>query len=174
MKRYHTISDSFGRISMLKLTRKADYGLISLKHMAMKQGCASAREIADTYGIPLPLLAKVLQTLAKNGFVQSEHGANGGYRLRIAPGEITALAVIRSIDGPVFLTSCVTAGSECGVGSRCNVREPLRKVHTAIEQLLESMTIADMCEVEEPAPAGDCGVPQDAPLSRLISVQPVV
>jgi FeS assembly SUF system regulator len=136
---------------MLKLTRKADYGLIALKHMAVKNGSASAREIADAYGIPLPLLSKVLQKLARTGFVLSEHGANGGYRLRRAAAAITALEVIRSIDGPVFLTSCFTEGTECGLAARCNVREPLRKVHEGIQNLLGQMTIADMCEDEEPA-----------------------
>ena len=140
---------------MLKLTRKADYGLISLKHMAMKNGSASAREIADTYGIPLPLLAKVLQKLAKAGFVQSEHGAAGGYRLRRDARELSALEVIRTIDGPVFLTSCFTDGLECGLAQRCNVREPLRKVHEGIQRLLGNMTIADMCQDEDGA-AG-CG-----------------
>ena len=67
---------------MLKLTKKADYGLIALKHLAVKrEGSSSAHEIADTYGIPLPLLSKILQKLCKAGFVKSEHGTNGGYRL---------------------------------------------------------------------------------------------
>ena len=134
---------------MLKLTRKADYGLISLKHMAMKNGSASAREIADSYGIPLPLLSKVLQKLGRSGFVQSEHGANGGYRLRRNADQITALEVIRSIDGPIFLTSCFTEGEECGLSSKCNVREPLSKVHEGIQNLLANITIADMCEDED-------------------------
>ena len=60
---------------MLKLTKKADYGLISLKHLAVKNHSASAKEIADAYGIPLPLLSKVLQKLVKNGFLISERGA---------------------------------------------------------------------------------------------------
>ena len=134
---------------MLKLTRKADYGLISLKHMAMKSGSASAREISDAYGIPLPLLSKVLQKLARSGFVTSEHGATGGYRLRRPASDISALQVIRSIDGPVFLTSCFTDVSDCGVAQRCNVREPLRKVHEAIQGLLENLSIADMCDPGE-------------------------
>lgn len=134
---------------MLKLTRKADYGLIALKHMAVKNGSASAREISDSYGIPLPLLSKVLQKLARTGFVQSEHGANGGYRLRRAAADITALEVIRSIDGPIFLTSCFTEHAECGLAGKCNVREPLRKVHEGIQNLLEQMSIADMCDAEE-------------------------
>jgi len=145
---------------MLKLSRKADYGLISLKHMAMTHSSASAREIAEAYGIPLPLLAKVLQKLARTGFLQSENGANGGYRLRRRADEITALEVIRTIDGPVFLTSCSTGhNGGCVVSDRCNVREPLRKVHDGIQSLLAGITIADMCdEREEPTPA--CATPQ--------------
>lgn len=134
---------------MLKLTKKADYGLISLKHLAMKRGSASAKEISDAYGIPLPLLSKVLQKLTRSRFLQSEHGTNGGYRLASDPRRITALEVIRSIDGPVFMTSCYTEASNCGVSDKCNVREPLRKVHEGIQSLLESITIADMCEGED-------------------------
>ncbi|MDZ4803106.1 MAG: Rrf2 family transcriptional regulator [Bryobacteraceae bacterium] len=154
---------------MLKLTRKADYGLIALKHMASKSGSASAREISDTYGIPLPLLSKVLQKLARNGFVTSEHGALGGYRLRRDASKITTLEVIRSIDGPIFLTSCFTEAHECGLAGKCNVREPLRKVHEEIQRLLENISIADMCD-EEDAVAG-CG-PGSLKLEALISVGP--
>ncbi len=94
---------------MLKLTKKADYGLIALKHLAVSGGpSASAKEIAETYGIPLPLLSKILQKLAKSGFLRSEHGTNGGYRLARDPREISALEVIRSIDGPIVLTACFT------------------------------------------------------------------
>jgi Rrf2 family protein len=141
---------------MLKLTKKADYGLISLKHLALKNGSASAKEIADSYGIPLPLLSKVLQKLTHSGFLQSEHGTNGGYRLRRDPRKITALEVIRSIDGPIFLASCFTANGECGVSDRCNVREPLRKVHEGIQNLLENMSISDMCDEEEGSSSTGC------------------
>jgi Rrf2 family protein len=143
------MSDWFGPILMLKLTKRADYGLISLKHLAVNHGCASAKEISDAYGIPLPLLSKILQKLARAGFLQSEHGTNGGYRLHRDPARITALEVIRAIDGPVFLTSCFTDHSDCGVASKCNVREPLRKVHEGIQKLLSEMTIADMRDDEE-------------------------
>jgi Rrf2 family protein len=137
---------------MLKLTKKADYGLISLKHLAVNEGSASAKEISDFYGIPLALLSKVLQKLARAGFLQSEHGTNGGYRLRRDPKKISALEVIHAIDGPVFLASCFDE-SGCGVAHKCNVREPLRKVHEGIQKLLSDMTIADMRDDEE---ASDC------------------
>lgn len=131
---------------MLKLTKKADYGLIALKHLALRRESqsASAKDIADTYGIPLPLLSKILQKLARNGFLRSEHGTNGGYRLARDPRDISALEVIRSIDGPIILTSCFTEHGECTHSEKCNVREPLRRVHEGILRLLGNITISDI------------------------------
>jgi Rrf2 family protein len=130
---------------MLKLTKKADYGLIALRHLAVSpRGTSSAKEIADTYGIPLPLLAKVLQKLTKENLTQSVAGTNGGYRLSRDPSKISALEVIRAIDGPIILTNCFTEHGECDQSDRCTVREPLRRVHEAILELLNTMTVQDL------------------------------
>lgn len=135
---------------MLKLTKKADYALISLRHIAVSpRGTSSAKEIADGYGIPPALLAKVLQTLTKSGFLQSVAGTNGGYKLSRSPNSITALEVIRAIDGPVVLTSCFTSQEPCGQSQSCTVREPLRRVHEAILDLLAKMTIRELTEDSE-------------------------
>ena len=135
---------------MLKLTKKADYGLIALKHLAVNSGEASssAKAIADCYGIPLPLLAKILQKLTKLGMLQSLPGTNGGYKLARSAKTITALEVIRAIDGPIILTSCFTAHGECDQSEKCTVREPLRKVHEGILNLLNTITISDMSRDE--------------------------
>jgi Rrf2 family protein len=145
---------------MLKLTKKADYGLIALRHLAVQprtssnpRGSASAKDIAASYGIPLPLLSKVLQKLTKSGFLISEQGTNGGYRLSRDPHEITALEVIRTIDGPIILTHCFTEHAECDQGPLCPVREPLRKVHEGILRLLSSISISDMSHEDMPIPA---------------------
>ncbi|HUQ94381.1 MAG TPA: Rrf2 family transcriptional regulator [Bryobacteraceae bacterium] len=141
---------------MLKLTKKADYGLIALKHLATLHpaNSASAKEIAELYHVPLPLLAKILQKLAKQSFLRSEHGTNGGYRLARPAKQITALEVIRAIDGPIILTSCFTDHGVCGQSSHCNVREPLRKIHEGILGLLASISIADMSDTETENPDG--------------------
>jgi Rrf2 family protein len=140
---------------MLKLTKKADYGLIALRHLSKQAGTASARhggtasakDIADQYRIPLPLLSKVLQTLVRNGLLMSEQGATGGYRLARDPHDINALEVIRSIDGPIILTHCFTEHADqhqCDQSQMCPVREPLRKVHEGILRLLSSISVADL------------------------------
>ncbi|MBI4876628.1 MAG: Rrf2 family transcriptional regulator [Acidobacteria bacterium] len=131
---------------MLKLTKKADYGLIALKHLATGSASVSAKDIADCYGMPLPLLSKILQKLARSGFLRSEHGASGGYRLARDAREISALEVIRAIDGPIILTSCFAGATVCGQSGKCTVREPLRRVHKGILQLLAGITISDMAQ----------------------------
>jgi len=144
---------------MLRLTKKADYSLIALKHLAARHQefrftAVSAKEVADSYGIPLPLLSKILQKLTKVGLLVSEHGTNGGYRLSRDPREISALEVIRAIDGPIILTECFTEHSHCDHSQRCSVRQPLRRIHEGILRLLESVTIQDMLQdsQDEPAP----------------------
>src|SRR5215470_9280605 len=140
---------------MLKLTKKADYGLIALCHLAGRggsrvgasPGSASAKDIAEAYRIPLPLLSKVLQKLARARLLISEQGTNGGYRLGRDASEISTLEVIRTIDGPIILTHCFTehdGAVECDQSALCPVREPLRKVHEGILRLLSGITIADL------------------------------
>jgi Rrf2 family protein len=161
---------------MLKLTKKADYGLIALRHLAKQAGTganretASAKDIADLYRIPLPLLSKVLQTLVRAGLLTSEQGATGGYRLARDPQDINTLEAIRGIDGPIILTHCFTEHADqhqCDQSQLCPVREPLRKVHEGILRLLSSITIADLSsdDMSVPSIPGMVSSIQQAPSS---------
>lgn len=137
---------------MLKLTKKADYGLIALKHLSERarasfnQPACSAKEIAEEYNIPPEAMAKILQRLVKAGLLVSHHGTNGGYALAREPRRITALEVIKAIDGPLFITACSTHRGDCDQSEKCTVREPLHKVNASIQQVLNRLTIADMSE----------------------------
>ena len=133
---------------MLKLSKKADYGLIAVKHLAMHgaEGMCSAGDIAELYSIPTPLMAKVLQKLAKHGLLTARHGSSGGYQLARDPRTITALEVINAIDGPLFITSCITSRGECYQSPTCTVREPLRRVNESILQVLSTVTVFQLSE----------------------------
>jgi len=138
---------------MLRLTKKADYSLIALKHFALRQRetgqAVSAKDVAETCGIPLPVLSKLLQKLGRAGFLVSEYGTNGGYRMARAPRLISILEVIRAIDGPVVLANCFTEPAGCDHAGRCTVRRPLRRIHEAILRLLSEVSIEDMLEDSE-------------------------
>jgi len=142
---------------MLKLTKKADYGLMAMKHLAehADRGACSAKDVAESYGIPSEALAKILQRLVKAGLLVSQHGTNGGYTLARSPEKISAFEVIRAIDGPLFITSCITVRGECDQTDRCTIREPLRRVNESIEQVLRGITIAEMREEEDVHRAAD-------------------
>jgi Rrf2 family protein len=135
---------------MLRLTKKADYGLMALKYLAEQaaSGAQSAKDIAEAYHIPPQLLAKILQTLARAGLLVSHAGTNGGYSLARSANEITAFEVIRAIDGPLFITSCITIHGACDLAGHCTIKEPLRKVNDSIKDLLSGINIADLIEAE--------------------------
>jgi FeS assembly SUF system regulator len=139
---------------MFKLSKKADYGLIAVKHLATHRSvhACSANEIAEEYGISATLMAKVLQKLARQALVAAKHGSSGGYQLAKHPDHISALDVISAIDGPVLITSCVTSHGACDATEKCSVREPLRRVNESILHVLSNVTISQMSEdPHEPA-----------------------
>jgi Rrf2 family protein len=152
---------------MLKLTKKADYGLMAMKHLAehAHQGACSAKDVAESYGIPPEALAKILQRLAKAGLLHSQHGMNGGYVLARDGHEISAYEVIRAIDGPLFITACITVRGECDQTERCTIREPLRKVNQSIEEVLKRIKIAEMTEGHD----GASGEPRKS-LAELVTL----
>jgi Rrf2 family protein len=141
---------------LLKLTKKADYGLIAMKYLAehAEKTARSAKEIAEAQGIPSELLAKILQRLVRAKLLVSLQGTNGGYKLARDSRTISAFDVIKAIEGPLFITSCITHKGACEQTSRCTVKEPLQKVSLAIEEVLSKVTIFELAQAGEPACEG--------------------
>ncbi|MCP9455529.1 MAG: Rrf2 family transcriptional regulator [Nitrospira sp.] len=138
---------------MLKLSKKADYALMALQHIASVQfgevsrgRVVNTKEIAEEYNIPLELLAKVLQTLSKSGMIESHNGPKGGYLLARSAKQITIAQILESIEGPLSLTDCSheKTGETCMQREHCNIRTPLLKIQDSIYQLLNSLTLQDM------------------------------
>ena len=138
---------------MLKLSKKADYALMALQHIASVQfgdvtpgRVVNTKEIAEEYNIPLELLAKVLQTLAKHGMIESHNGPKGGYLLARSARQLTIAQILESIEGPLGITDCSHEkdGDLCLQREHCTIRTPLLKVQDSIFQLLNNMPLEDM------------------------------
>jgi len=140
---------------MLRLSKKADYALMAMKHLAVcaDQRSSSAREIAEQYNIPVELMAKVLQRLVRRGLLVSHQGTRGGYQLARVATEISAADVIQAIEGPVTVTACSTDDGQCDQFLKCNVRDPLFKVRERILAALGECTIAELASDPAPIPA---------------------
>jgi Rrf2 family protein len=150
---------------MLRLSKKADYALIAMKHLATRPDAASAsaREVAEQYDIPVELMAKVLQRLARRGLVTSHQGTRGGYRLSRPVAQISVADIIEAIDGPLNVTACSTEDENCGQYSKCSVRDPLWKIKDRIVSALATCSLEEISAelAEEPVPV------QPAPLSFM-------
>ncbi len=144
---------------MLSLTRKSDYALVALTHLARSgDAVSSAREIADAYRIPLPILMNILKTLSRSGIVTSVRGARGGYRLALAAADVSLHMVIEAIEGPVHLFPCSQhsggEGSCCERQRWCPVTIPARKVSGRLQEFLEGVSLAEIAgePAEKPGP----------------------
>jgi len=140
---------------MLRLSKKADYALMAMKHLATRHdgsASCSAREISESYEIPLELLAKVLQRLVRARLLQSVQGTRGGYRLGRPPISIPVAEVIQAVDGPVTVTACSPNDHRCEQYTKCSIRDPLWKIRGRIIEALTTVTVADlMAEPDAPA-----------------------
>jgi Rrf2 family protein len=129
---------------VLRLSKKADYALIALSYMAApgQRPVVSAREVAERHDIPLELLAKVLQRLARSGVLTSVQGINGGYRLARTPDAISVAQVVEAIDGPLTLIACADTSDSCLQYEKCNIRDPLHRIRERIAFALRTCSIA--------------------------------
>jgi Rrf2 family protein len=131
---------------MLKLSKKVDYALMALMHLAQQPGSSSTREIAVGYGMPQDLLAKILQKLTREGLVVSQQGTKGGYRLARAADAISVVHVIEIVEGPPSLTQCFTDVGACDQFDTCNIKSPLQRLNDHVLHTLSRVTIAAMCD----------------------------
>ncbi len=143
---------------MLRLSKKADYALMAMKHLAIRSDAlsASAREIAEQYDIPIELMAKVLQRLARRGLVTSHQGTRGGYRLARPALDISVADIIQAIDGPLTVTACSTEADNCDQYSKCSVRDPLWKIR---ERILSALATCSLQEVSAEVHIEEVAVP---------------
>jgi Rrf2 family protein len=133
---------------MLQLSKKVEYGLIALRHMAMHRygQIFTTKEIAKIYDIPYELLAKVLQKLARAGTINSIQGVKGGYVLVKKASDLPISRIIGVIeDEKPMIAECYVDGPDsCSIFDNCSIRRPLGKVQRNLNVLFDKMTIQEI------------------------------
>lgn len=131
---------------MLRLSKKADYALLAMRHLAAHsdRGAMSARELAESYDIPPELLAKVLQKLVRGRLLSSHQGIRGGYGLGRPAAAISVADVIQAVDGPLTVTACSTDDQTCDQYAKCNIRDPLWRIKDRIISALAATSVAEL------------------------------
>jgi len=137
---------------MLQLTKRTEYGLIALVHMADRDGeFVSVREISERYRIPRRLLAEVLKDLCHAKVVESHRGASGGYTLSRVPEDLALSEIVTALEGKPLLTSCdssapVSHHGECGLVPVCPIRSPLHRIRENLWQLMQKTTLRSLVQ----------------------------
>lgn len=134
---------------MFQLSKKVEYGLIAIRHMAScPQGqIVTAKEIADLYHLPPGLLAKVMQKLARKGYIASYQGVHGGYHLVRNPHTLKVSELINAIQGQpgVAIMQCAAERPEnCIIHSTCTIKSPMVKLQNNINRVFEELTVMEM------------------------------
>lgn len=130
----------------MRLTRAGEYAVRCVLYLA-KQGkgkLVSRKEIAEQTDVPPHFLAKIAQQLAKASIIEIMQGANGGYRLIMAPEEVTLLDVIEAIIGEIALNDCVTRPQTCRASKACTVHRVWSKARKELRDTLRSADFATL------------------------------
>lgn len=140
---------------MLSLSRKTDYALVALAHLARAgrgdEQAVSARVMADAYGLPRAMLMNLLKQLHRQGMIRSTRGANGGYYLARPPGRINLGQVVDAVEGPLQMTVCCSSDEDqlctaCRVYERCPISGSIRTLNQRFEAMLHAVTLANLIE----------------------------
>ncbi|MBL4845484.1 MAG: Rrf2 family transcriptional regulator [Planctomycetes bacterium] len=137
---------------MLHITKRVDYALIALTHLALhREERFAAREIAETYHLSRPLMANVLKELSRGELVRSVRGTKGGYEILHDPATLPVGRVVELLEGPLQIAACITNGCEpnddeecCSAVSVCPVKHSVFQIHARIRDILYGQSIADL------------------------------
>ena len=133
---------------MLRLSTKSQYGVRAMFEIANSyhSGPVTIKEIAEKQSVSIPYLEQILNTLRKAGIIKSVKGPGGGYVLSKEPVNISIGAILRELDGPVAITSCLDPKEGCMRIDGCVTHLLWKSLGQKIEAFLDNMTLQDLIE----------------------------
>jgi len=138
----------------VNVTTRGQYGVKAMFELALRhgEGAVPLREVAERQNLPENYLEQLMAPLRKAGLVRSVRGAQGGYLLARDPAEITIGDVLRVLEGPIAPVDCAADDPEakacCPDGDDCTVRGVWVQIRDAVNQAVDSITLADLRERE--------------------------
>ena len=136
---------------MLRMGKLTDYATVVLANLAHEpERHRAAAELAERTRLTRPTVSKVLKGLQRAGLVISSRGAQGGYRLARAPELITAAQILDVFEGPIAITECSSASSQCGIERLCRVGGAWQRINSAIRRALEDVTLQQLAGLDAP------------------------
>ena len=145
---------------MLKISKLTDYGLLASVYLASRRGrVVAAREIAEFYHLPVPMITKVLKTLQHGALVSSHRGVGGGYSFDDDPERVTLGQLLAVLEGPWDLVECESTDDRghavCSIRVACPSRRFMFGINRAIKGAFDQITLGDLARGTLPHPLLD-------------------
>lgn len=128
----------------MRLTMHTDFALRTLMYLATTAERATAAQVAQLYGVSTNHMAKVVNQLARFGYVRSVRGIGGGIELAKQPADVRLGEVIEAFEGNMHLLECVATDNVCAIQSFCKVKGVLAKAEQVQLDYLNTVTLADV------------------------------
>jgi len=135
---------------MLKLSTKGQYGVRAMFEIARGYPGkpVTIREISERQEVSVAYLEQILNKLRRAGLIRSIKGPGGGYLLTREPGDVTMASILKELEGPVAITSCLDPEEGCSRVEGCVTHLLWRALGAKIEAFLETITLRDLVEKE--------------------------
>ncbi len=134
----------------MKLSTKIRYGLRAILQISLQgeKAPVMARSIAEEQEVSEPYIDQLLIPLRTSGLIRSFRGRRGGYQLAVDPAKLTILDIVEALDGKLSIIDCLNE-KECSRKTICATRIVWEKVDRALRESLSSMTLQELCEIDQ-------------------------
>ena len=136
----------------MQISTKGRYALRVMLYLADRYNleCTSVKRIAEEEDFSVKYLEHIMSLLSKNGFVVSEKGANGGYRLADAPENYSVGQIVRAMESDFSLVPCLNQQQNpCPKYDTCTTIEVWKLLQETIDELLDNLTLLDLLRMQQ-------------------------
>jgi Rrf2 family protein len=136
----------------MMITSKSRYALKVMMDLAMHQekDLEQRHDIAARQGIPLDYLDQILLRLRAGGLIESVRGRSGGFKLIIAPKDITVWDILNASEESLYPVQCLTEftnqSEACVASDLCSTRGPWEEIISSVRQRLTEISLASLVE----------------------------
>jgi len=129
-------------------TKTGEYAIRAILFLARqpKDSLIMSSEIAKSEEIPSHYLAKILQRMAKFGYVDSFKGRGGGFKISDLALNSSILEIVERVEGPIINLKCVTGLKECSDEFPCPLHEEWAELRNRIYNLISSKSVSEVAE----------------------------
>lgn len=128
----------------MRLTTQTDFALRTMMYLTARSGRATIAQVAELFGISAHHVAKVVNLLARLGYVRSIRGIGGGIELACQPEELRLGDFIEALEGNMHLLECIKSEQVCAIESFCKLKGVLAEAERVQIEYLNSVTLRDV------------------------------